>query len=391
MSAGTVLDLVLVIAAVLAAGVGYRLGLLRRFVSWVGLGVGLVIGATFLPNVVARLSALSPAARLTVALMFVIGLALAGQGIGMLLGDHLRANVTLGERGVRVDRAAGAALGVIGVLIGVWLLAPAFASAPGWPARAARESVVVRGVDRYAPRPPSSLVALGRLVAEAPFPDVFEELTGSPEVGAPPDSGLAPATEAAVGRSVVKVEGEACGRIQDGSGWVAAAGEIVTNAHVVAGERATTVVTTEGERLKARVVAFDTRRDLAVLRVDGLRAPALALGAGAVGDTGAVFGFPGGGALRAAPARVAQEVTAVGRDLYGNGGVHRDVFVLAASLRPGDSGGALVNADGAVIGVAFAVDPGTAGTAYAVTDTEVRAVLGSVQPRPVDTGPCLVG
>ena len=104
----------------------------------------------------------------------------------------------------------------------------------------------------------------------------------------------------------------------------------------------------------------------------------MSLGAGGVGDVGAVYGHPGGGPLRAAPARVGEEIVAVGTDIYRTGSSRRNVFVLAASLAPGDSGGALVNTTGEVIGVAFAIDPGNDGTSYAITDEEVRAVLDTV-------------
>ena len=69
------------------------------------------------------------------------------------------------------------------------------------------------------------------------------------------------------------------------------------------------------------------------------------------------------------------------------------MFVLASKLAPGDSGGALVDTAGRVIGMAFAIDPGHAATAYALTDSEVRAVLGTARQgsrNPVDTGQCLV-
>ena len=394
MAAGSALDLVVIAAAALAAWFGYRLGLLRRFVSWVGLAVGVVVASLFLPALISRLSALQPGTRLAIVLAFVIGLALAGQGIGMLLGDALRANVQLSESRSRLDAVAGAALGVIGVVVLVWLLEPAFSVAPGWPARAVRSSTVVRGVDQVTPQPPGTFVELGRMVAAAPFPEVFENLVGAPSAGRPPTDALSPNIDLPTRASVVKIEGEACNRVQDGSGWVVAPGQVVTNAHVVAGERSTSVVTVAGARIPARVVAFDPRRDLAVLQADQLDARPLPITSAAVGDTGAVYGFPGGGALRPAPYRVAQQITAVGRDLYGRGGVRRDVFLLSAALQPGDSGSALVNQQGRVVGVAFAIDPSDSNSAYAVTANEVRAVTSGIAPRGapgVDTGPCLVG
>jgi S1-C subfamily serine protease len=112
--------------------------------------------------------------------------------------------------------------------------------------------------------------------------------------------------------------------------------------------------------------------------------------AGHAGDEGAVYGHPGGGALRAAPARVGEEIVAVGTDIYRTGKSRRSVYVLAASLRPGDSGGPLVNRRGEVIGAAFAIDPARSSTSYALTDTEIESALASRQAAPADTGSCLV-
>ena len=65
--------------------------------------------------------------------------------------------------------------------------------------------------------------------------------------------------------SVVKVEGTACDRVQEGTGFVAGPGLVVTNAHVVAGESHTRISTLDGRRYETEVVAFDPDRDLAVL------------------------------------------------------------------------------------------------------------------------------
>ncbi len=139
----------------------------------------------------------------------------------------------------------------------------------------------------------------------------------------------------------------------------------------------------------AEVVAFDPESDLAVLRTDG-SAPALALRTGRVGDTGGVFGYPGGGPLEISPFRVAEEINAVGRDIFDRGTTTRDVLVLAAELAPGDSGSALVDADGQVVGVAFAVAPDRSGVSYALAVDEVRPLLEGDLGRARDTGSCLV-
>ena len=75
--------------------------------------------------------------------------------------------------------------------------------------------------------------------------------------------------------------------------------------------------------------------------------------------------------------------------LYDQHETRRHVYVLASDLRPGDSGGGLVNTDGVAIGVAFAIAPDRPGTAYALTSDELRPVLATVGTAPVNTGPCL--
>jgi S1-C subfamily serine protease len=138
----------------------------------------------------------------------------------------------------------------------------------------------------------------------------------------------------------------------------------------------------------ATIVAFDPNRDLAVLAVPDIDREPLALGDAVAGESGAVFGHPGGGPLELSPYSVGEEVTATGRDIYDANSTRRQVLFLAAQLRPGDSGGPLVNPAGAVVGVAFAIAPDDPNVAYALTIEEVQAVLaGPLQP--VDAGPCL--
>ncbi|MEQ1786475.1 MAG: trypsin-like peptidase domain-containing protein, partial [Acidimicrobiales bacterium] len=189
--------------------------------------------------------------------------------------------------------------------------------------------------------------------------------------------------------ATVKVQGVACRRIQEGSGFVVAPGLVVTNAHVVAGERETVVQRSDGSEVRAIVVAFDPNRDLAVLRADDLGRPALERSTIEEGGVGAVFGHPGGGDLRAAPFQVGQQVTATGTDIYDQRATEREVLILASALRPGDSGAALVDPSGRVVGVAFAIAPDRPGVAYALAMEELDAVLAGNLSGPVDTGPCL--
>ncbi len=385
------LDVAIIVLAVAAAVGGYRLGFLARVVSWIGLALGLYTAARFLPRIISWLNPAQSTERLLIALGVLIGGALAGQALGLLAGARLHRALPIGP--IRsVDRGVGAAVGALGVVVALWLLLPSIATAPGWPARAATSSSISHWVDSQFPRPPDALQTLRRLVGDA-FPQVFANLHAGEQVGAAPASaGISAAADIRVRNSTVKVEGQACDRIQDGSGFAVATGLVATNAHVVAGEGRgkTKVLLPNGSRLPATVVLFDPNRDLALLQVPGLGETPLVRGDGHVGQIGAVYGHPNGQDLLAlAPAQIAQNVTAVGRDLYDSHETTRNVLILSSVLHPGDSGAPLVDQSGVVLGVAFAIAPDRTTTAYALATSELNAVLRQPISGPVGTGSCL--
>jgi S1-C subfamily serine protease len=382
------LDLLLVLAGVSAAVAGYRLGLLARALSWAGMALGLVLAARLLPTFVALVDRADPGRRLFVAVAVLLGGAFVGQALGLLVGG--RARHALPQVSRPLDRTGGAVAGLLSVLVALWLLLPALAALPGTVALQARTSWITQALDDAAPDPPDTLRALRRLVGDNRFPEVFSSLRPAPDLGPPPaDSGMSEAVAALTAASTVRVEGIACSRFQEGSGFVAAPGLVVTNAHVVAGVDETQLIRRDGTSVPARVVLFDSRRDLALLEAPDLGLAPLPLAADpAVGARGAVFGYPAGGDLQLSPFELRDELEAVGRDLYDRAETRRSVLILASGLAPGDSGGAVVAAGGGVVGVAFAIAPDQPGTAYALAVDEVRAVLG--EPRgAVDTGECL--
>ncbi len=382
--------MLLVLCGVGAAVGGYRLGFLTRVASWVGMAIGVVVGSLVLTPVLRSLDEASGPQLLLVTMGILVGSAFIGQAIGLFAGARLHA--TLPGASVRsADRAAGAAAGALGILVAVWILVPLMADVPGWFAAEARSSAVAGWVADVFPDPPDTVDTLRRLVGEEQFGRVFSDVfQPAPDVGPPPTTtNISQAVVDSVVTSTVKVEGIACRQIQEGSGFVVAPGLIVTNAHVVAGEDETAVQRSDGSEVRARVVAFDPNRDLAVLRADDLDRPALPLGEIDEGGVGAVFGHPRGGSLRAAPFQVGQQVTATGTDIYDRNETRRQVLVLASNLEPGDSGSALVDPTGAVVGVAFAIAPDRPGVAYALAIEELEAVLEGNLTQPVDTGPCL--
>jgi S1-C subfamily serine protease len=386
------LDLLVVTSAVAAGIGGHRIGLTARAASWIGLALGFVIAAKLLPSIVEGYGGDYQHLLLLELTVLLCG-ALAGQVIGLLIGQRVKVIIPPGPART-LDRAGGAVAGVFGVLVLLWLLLPTLAQTPEWPADQARNSAIADFIHEHFPDAPNTAKVIQRLLG----PQVVEGLGAAPDLGTPPaGTNITRAVQDRVARSTVKVEAVACSRIQDGSGAVVGPGLVITNAHVVAGSEGTTVETFPDDRsLPADVVAFDPDRDVAVLRVQGLDRPALPLDNGSFGEggVGAVFGHPRGGPLTPTPFLVGRKVTANGRDIYDEDITQRRVFFLASHLEPGDSGGALIDGNGTVVGMAFAIAPDRSNVAYALTIEEVTPVLRTVTSGPagssaVGTGQCI--
>lgn len=382
-------DLLIVAGIAMAAVAGWRLGFLTRVASWLGAGTGLFFALRALPWIVDRLEgAGSLRLALTGGGVIVAGVSI-GSLVGLVVGNRLRSAVS-GEALNPIDRVAGAVVGGVGVLVVVWLLVPLMTDFSELPADQARSSRIARVIEDVFPAPPDGVQALRRVIGAEQFPRVWNALHPTPDLVAPPEAtGIAEEVAADVRRSVVRVEGTACRRLQLGSGFVAADGLIVTNAHVVAGQDDTTVVRDDGATLDATVVHYDPSTDLAVLQVPDIDRPALPFHDGAVGDVGGVFGHPNGGDMRIAPFELARRVTATGNDIYDRHRVERDVFFVATALSPGDSGAALVDPEGRVVGVAFAIAPDAEGVAYALSVPEVQAALDVAGSDEAATEGCL--
>jgi S1-C subfamily serine protease len=191
--------------------------------------------------------------------------------------------------------------------------------------------------------------------------------------------------------SVVRVLGTACGLAIEGSGWVAAPDVVVTNAHVVAGETDTTVeVGGDQPTLPAQAIAFDPNVDIAVLRVPDLSLPALSEVPDPRARTaGAILGYPENGPFDAQSARIGQTQSVITQNAYGEGPISRLLTPLRGLVRPGNSGGPIVDTSGRVLTTVFA---GTTGGGphggYGVANSTVENVLKSASTL-VGTGHCV--
>jgi S1-C subfamily serine protease len=186
----------------------------------------------------------------------------------------------------------------------------------------------------------------------------------------------------------VRVLGTACGLGVEGSGWVGARGLVVTAAHVVAGQDDTVVQLDSGDRLRAAAAAFDSRNDVAVLRVAGLDAPPLRLAAPRPGAAVAVLGYPENGPYTATPARIGATQVRLTEDAYGTGHVFRQLTSLRGRVRRGNSGSPAVDRDGAVETTVFAALVGGRGGLGVPSRIVGDALASAEHDGTVSTGPC---
>lgn len=382
------LDVVLMVLVVASAARGLSEGFVTRVARVAGLIIGLVLAGRTVPLALTLLDGYGLGARAFVTVL-TFGATITLTTVAVeLLAAPVRALMRLGPLSL-LDRAAGAIAGAMTVVLLAWLLTPTAAAIPGRVATEVRASTLLTRLDAATPPPPDVTRSLRTLLGGDRAPQVFLALAPTPQPEPPVLDGIeadivTAAIDASTGISVV-----GCGRAYAGSGFAVSSDLIITNAHVVAGGREVSLRDRQGRLRAATVVVFDKDRDLALLEVADHGLPVLPWSSAAVGGAAVVVGYPGGQfEPRVAPARVEREVTGVGRDIYDRDHTERQLLFLSAELRSGDSGAAVVAADGTVIGVVFAVSPDVSTAAYALDVSEVDALL--VAPRaPGQTGRCI--
>jgi S1-C subfamily serine protease len=212
-----------------------------------------------------------------------------------------------------------------------------------------------------------------------------------------PESALSEDSVVALARpSVLKVrtDPDSCKKLSEGTGFVVGQHRVLTNAHMVAGRDAFTVEV-DGEALDARVVSFDPNVDVSILDVPGLSAPPLSLASNPAkaGDQALVMGYFGAGTFDVVPARIREQTTLNGPDIYHITDVTREVYTIATtdgrSLQ-GISGSPLIDMNGRVLGVMFGNQVQHPDVGFAIASHQIAPQIpGSGTSQPVATGACV--
>jgi S1-C subfamily serine protease len=381
-------DVIIVIALLVGLANGYRRGFWLSLFQYMGMVVGVIVGAALALPLLTALGVSSSTLRPVAAAAILLIAGSAGSTLGYWVSEPLR-NAVL-RRGIAhpPEMVAGALFSGIAVLSVGWFLGLTFSRGPSPDlAQLVQRSVILRQLDSVFPRPPGFLSGVQRVLAGVPFPQTFAGL--APPAAQPlelPASVDTPQVRAAQA-SVFRVESRGCGGLVSGSAYPVAPGYLITNAHVVSGTAGTTVSQGTGRHLNASVVLFDSRRDIAILYAPSVTASPLVAANGARGTQGAVIGYPGGGDELVSPAVIDKMTAAEGRDIYSNSLVTREIWILESQVRPGNSGGPLVDLQGHVLGLVFAASSSNPSQAYALTNAEVQDDVrqGVTHPQRVDT------
>jgi trypsin-like peptidase/colicin V production protein len=378
-------DVIIVVLALALAAIGYERGLVASALPLAGFVLGAAVGGRLGPELLADGGESPYAPLITVLMGLLLGatLAIAMDGVA----DALSLRFRRGSAATRLDGVGGALLlGALGLLI-AWGFGAAALNSPGPRERDLREALQDSRI----------LTALNQVLPPSgPLLNVLRHIDPTPTVVGPDANVAAPEPAIArdpevrrAGAGVVKILGTACGLGIEGSGWVARPGLVVTNAHVVAGEDDTTVTTRAGTTLDASPVHFESRNDLAILRVPGLDAPSLPLAPRVPpGTPGAVLGYPENGSFTVAPVRTGRTGRVVSQDSYGRGPVEREMTPFRGRVRSGNSGGPAVDDMGRVLTTVFAAQEGQGSPGgLGVPNRAVRKALGRPL-RSATTGPC---
>lgn len=384
-------DFVIIGAVGLGMVNGFRRGALMQAFSWGGFLAGIVLAGFVTLPLMEAVGPDAPYAKSVAALATFLGLAFLIEGLAAFGGARLVRRFT-GATFRRVDAVTGSLVAGLLALTAAWMLS---VPAKGVPeiATAVRRSAILRAEYRILPNPPNFLATIGSLLDRTGFPEVFAQLNPSlaPDVEPAPRALANDAQVQAAARLTFKIESEGCGGRVDGSGFPAGGGTVVTAAHVVAGTSRTRVIEARdagGASFPATVVYFDPAKDLAVLRVPGLPRDALRVDPRRAGrgTDGAAIGYPGGGPRTISVARVRARTDARGRDIFSRRQVTREIYVLRAVVKQGNSGGPFVDTDGRVRGMIFAASSDNREESYALAETEIERALRRAGTARASTG-----
>lgn len=391
------IDILIVSLCLIFGWIGFRRGILRTILSIVGLFVGGFLASASLPYVQNLFSSYSFLLRPTVNFSFIIFGASLGMFVFGIIGGFLRVVLLPFPFLKALDSLIGLFLAISTVLAVTLTVANAARVIPNKTIKDFfASSIVVKEIEMYTPSNLKNyFIKIQETITNSPLPEVFQSLVESRFVANKVEENIEiPDSIKKSKNSVVRIDGiaQSCSAAMTGTGFIVGTERVITNAHVVAGVDEPVISQPNGTlQIQGKVIYIDRQKDIAVLFVPGLMGDKLTfIGPVTAHELGFVIGYPNGGVLKTIPVSISSEFESLGADIDGQGQVKREVIVFGGEIKPGNSGGPLLNDQGQVLGMVFAVDAENKNTGYALAPQEMVEIINKSKEivKPVMTGGC---
>jgi len=383
-------DILIILFLIFMASRGAKIGFTREIFATTGFIISIFLAAIVIPILIKGIP--SPDSRAFWTVVLLLTFIFIFLTLGEWIGNQVKIKL-MSKSLDRPDKILGGVLRVFGGIIFIWLATSTLMRLP-YPGLTSeiQQSKIIGIVNKDFPTAPKFTTTIGNIIAPNGFPLVF--LGNEPLVNKHISLETTPQLNDAVNEdeaSVVKIQGLGCGGIVEGSGFVAAKGLVITNAHVVAGIYSPYVLDQNGQHL-SKVIYFDPDLDLAILKTSGLYGSPLKINPSVINSEtlGAVMGFPGGGDLQAKTAAITSQIIADGKNIYNQGVTSRNIYVVQGEVQQGNSGGPFIDSSGQVDGLIFAKSTVYTDQGYALTMEPISKALNSVigSDVSVNTGKC---
>jgi S1-C subfamily serine protease len=391
------IDIFIAAAFLIFGWIGFRRGILRTILSIIGLVVGGAAGAIATPSIQSLISNNAFGFKPTIGLTSIILGASLGMFLFGILGSFLRVVLLPFPFMKTIDSLIGFGLAIVAVASISSTLSSAAQVIPNKTVNNLfSQSQLISQIDQYLPeRFKDAAQKIQNVITDSPLPEVFKSLVESRITPTQLETDVAiPEIVTKSVASTVRIDGiaESCSAAMVGTGFIVSPERVITNAHVVAGVKEPVITLFNSQtQLSGRVIAIDRKKDIAIIFVPGLTGEKLTfIGPVTPNEIGFVVGYPNGGNLRTMPVSVTSEFESIGTDIDGNGETRRDVIVFGGDVKPGNSGGPLLNDQGQVLGVVFAADAENKNTGYALAPSEVAKLVSETSSvmQAIETGEC---
>ena len=390
-------DLLIVTFSIIFGWIGFRRGILRTILSIIGLFVGGLVASASLPYLQNLVSNYSFLLRPTVSFSLIFFGASLGMFLFGIIGGFLRIVLLPLPFLKALDSIIGLFLALFTVFAVTLTVSNAAQVIPNKLIKNSfASSTIIKELEIYVPNKLKTyFIKIQQTITNSPLPEVFQSLVESRFVANKVEENILIPNEIKMAtNSIVRIDGiaQSCSAAMTGTGFIVSYERVITNAHVVAGVKEPVISQPNSNlQIQGRTIYINRDKDIAILFVPGLMGDRLTfIGPVTPNEVGFVLGYSNGGSLKTTTVSITSEFESLGTNIDGQGEVKREVIVFGGDIKPGNSGGPLLNEQGQALGMVFAADAESKDTGYALAPQELIAIINQSKNliKDVDTGDC---